>query len=114
MARATGTTAGELTDTAMHVMLALTTPRHGYAAMQYLEEESDGEITLGPATLYTTLKKLVGAELIDELDGTGSRRTYVCTDRGREVLTANIERRRRLLAMADHIQAVPTSTQEES
>ncbi|WAP53379.1 PadR family transcriptional regulator [Arthrobacter sp. ATA002] len=78
-------------------------PRHGYAVMQFLEQESRGAITLGPASLYTTLKKLVGTGLIEELDGDDSRRVYHLTAKGREVLAGNIERRRQLLAMADHI-----------
>lgn len=84
-------------------MLALAQPRHGYAVMHFLERESDGALTLGPASLYTTLKKLVAASLIDELDADDSRRIYRLNDEGRAVLTRNIERRRRLLAMADRI-----------
>lgn len=103
MARSSGFESGDLADTAVHVLLALVRPRHGYAVMQFLAAESDGTVTLGPASLYTTLKKLVGAGLIDELDGDDSRRVYHLSASGREVLVRNIERRRRLLAMADHI-----------
>lgn len=94
---------GDLPDAALHVLLALVQPRHGYAVMKYLDDASDGAITLGPASLYTTLKKLTGAGFITELDGEDTRRTYRITPTGREVLTRNVERRRRLLAMADHI-----------
>ncbi|SIO85797.1 PadR family transcriptional regulator [Nocardiopsis sp. JB363] len=103
MARSSGFESGELADTAVHVLLALVRPRHGYAVMRFLEQESGGAITLGPASLYTTLKKLVSADFINELDGDDSRRVYRITPRGREVLNRNIEHRRRLLAMADHI-----------
>lgn len=103
MARHSGFASGELADTAVHVLLALVQPRHGYAVMQFLDTESSGSIALGPASLYTTLKKLVSAGFIDELDGDGSRRVYHLTPSGREVLIRNIERRRQLLTMADHI-----------
>ncbi len=103
MARSSGFQSGELADAALHVLLALVRPRHGYAVMQFLEQQSRGTITLGPASLYTTLKKLVGADLIEELDGDHSRRVYHLTAKGREVLVRNIEHRRQLLAMAEHI-----------
>lgn len=103
MARRSGYESGELPDAAVHVMLALVQPRHGYAVMQFLEQESGGAISLGPASLYTTLKKLSSAELIQELSGEDSRRVYHLTPAGREVLIRNIERRRQLISMADHL-----------
>ncbi|MGO3315208.1 MAG: PadR family transcriptional regulator [Brachybacterium tyrofermentans] len=103
MARRSGYESGELADAAVHVMLALVEPRHGYAVMQFLEEESEGAIALGPASLYTMLKKLSSAGLIHELSGEDSRRVYHVTAAGREVLIRNIERRRQLISMADHL-----------
>lgn len=103
MSRTSALAHGELTDTALHVMLALTRPRHGYAVMQFLTERSGGRLTLGPASLYTTLKKLRDAGFIEELDGGDARRVHRLTARGRGVLMSDIERRRRLLAMADQI-----------
>lgn len=46
---------------------------------------------------------MVSAEFIDELDGEDNQRVYHLTPAGREVLVYNIERRRQLLAMAEHI-----------
>ncbi|SJN17332.1 PadR family transcriptional regulator [Luteococcus japonicus] len=103
MARSSGFESGDLPDSALHIALALARPRHGYAVMQFLADQSDGNVTIGPASLYTTLKKLVAAGLIDELDGDDSRRVYQLNDVGREVLARNIECRRQLLAMADRI-----------
>ena len=103
MARRSGFDTGELSDTAMHVLLALVRPQHGYAVAQFLEERSDGAISIGPASLYTTLKKLGAGGYIEEIAAEDSRRTYRLTASGREVLVQNIERRRSLLAMADHI-----------
>lgn len=103
MARSSGFESGKLADAALHVLLALVQPRHGYAVMQFLDQESKGSIALGPASLYTTLKKLVEAGLIEELDVDDSRRVYHLNAKGREVLVNNIKRRRQLLAMADHI-----------
>lgn len=103
VARSSGFERGELTDTAVSVLLALVKPRHGYAVMQFLGEQSDGAIALGPASLYTTLKKLTAARLIDELEADDTRRIYRLNREGHEALARNIERRRGLLAMADRI-----------
>jgi DNA-binding PadR family transcriptional regulator len=103
VARSSGYESGDLADAALHVLLALVQPRHGYAVMQFLDQQSGGTITLGPASLYTTLKKLIQAGLIDELDGDDSRRVYHLNTKGHEVLVRNIERRRQVLAMADTI-----------
>ncbi len=103
MARSSGFESGDLADAALYIMLALVHPRHGYAVMQFLEQESRGTIAIGPASLYTTLKKLVTAGFIEELDGDDSRRVYHLNTKGRDVLVRNIERRRQLLAMAEHI-----------
>lgn len=104
MARSSGYESGELADTAVHVLLALLEPRHGYAVMQFLEQQSDEAITLGPASLYTTLKKLDRAEFIEEADTDGgSRRVYHITTKGYKALIQSIDRRRQLLKIADQI-----------
>lgn len=103
VARRSGFDTGELADAAVHVLLALVRPRHGYAVTQFLEERSEGAISIGPASLYTTLKKLSAAGFIEELAAEDSRRTYQLTPNGHEVLARNIEHRRALLAMADRI-----------
>ena len=53
--------------------------------------------------LHTTLKKLRDAGFIEEFDGDDARRVHRLTPRGRGVLMSDIDRRRRLLAMADQI-----------
>lgn len=104
MARSSGYESGELADTAVHVLLALLEPRHGYAVMQFLEQQSNGAITLGPASLYTTLKKLDRAGFIEEADtDSGNRRIYHITTAGHEALIQSIDRRRQLLTIADQI-----------
>lgn len=103
MARSSGFETGELTDTAVYILLSLTTPRHGYAIMQLLQDETNGDITIGPASLYTTLKKLTTAGAITEVDDRGNRRSYQLTQTGRELLERNIERRRKLLNLAEQL-----------
>ena len=47
---------GALTEVTFYILLALYTPRHGYAVMQFIEEKTAGRLSLGAGTLY-------GAEL---------------------------------------------------
>ena len=47
----------QLTDSGYYILLALLNPNHGYGIMKYVEEITAGEFIIGPATLYTTLKK---------------------------------------------------------
>lgn len=104
MARNSGFITGELADTPTQILLALTQPRHGYAIQQFLTQQSQGSTTIGPASLYTTLKKLTTAGYIQEIeDPKDTRRTYILTPEGREILTYNINRRRQFLTMAETI-----------
>ena len=95
---------GELSDSIFLILLATLEPAHGYRIMQGIRESTQGTVEIGPATMYTTLKKLKGAgwiaELADAAEGEGRIR-YAATDEGRAVLRRDFERRRRLLALAE-------------
>ena len=81
--------------------------RHGYAIMVHIEELTEGAITLGPGTLYTSIKRLVVAGLIQESGERPDpemddqrRRYYKLTRLGRRVLAAEIQRMERMLRHA--------------
>jgi DNA-binding PadR family transcriptional regulator len=89
-----------LSQPALHVLLALGgETKHGYAIMQHIAARSGGEIRLLPGTLYTTIRKMLAEELIEEVDpprGVESdddrRRYYRVTRRGRAVAQAETQR----------------------
>jgi DNA-binding PadR family transcriptional regulator len=95
-----------LTDTGFQILLALADgDRHGYEIMQTLAQS--GLSRLGPATLYRTIHTLQQAGLIEESDQRPApelddqrRRYYRLTRHGRQAARAEIERLRRLLAIA--------------
>src|SRR5690625_5965931 len=93
MARKPGLDEGNLPEAAFFILLAVRNTRHGYSIMQHLQERSGGLVTIGPASLYTTLKKLADAELIEEVDSSNNRRSYRMTAKGMEVATKNGQRR---------------------
>lgn len=91
----------QLTDSVFYIMAAFTEPRHGYAVMSLVEEITNGEVNIGPASLYTIIKKLIKQEYVELFDDANSRRkVYVLTERGREILQADIERRKTMVQFA--------------
>jgi len=76
--------------------------KHGYRIMQDIREISGGTFSVGPATLYTTIKKLSDQGLIIETFGSTEdrRRTYVLAPAGRRLLDAEFHRQQQLLDLA--------------
>jgi DNA-binding PadR family transcriptional regulator len=89
-----------LAPSALHIVLALNRgERHGYAIMGDVERLSDGVITMGPGTLYGTIKKLLEQGLIEESDQRPDpslddqrRKYYRLTGLGEAVCAAEIQR----------------------
>jgi DNA-binding PadR family transcriptional regulator len=89
-----------LSPAALHIVLSLNRgERHGYAIMSDVEKLSDGIITLGPGTLYGTIKKLVGQGIIEQTDGRidpdlddQRRKYYRLSGLGETVCVAEIQR----------------------
>ena len=97
-----------LTPAVFHILLALACgDRHGYALMKQVEEDSDGEVKMGPGTLYGSLKRMLDAGLIRESDKRvdpeldDERRIYYqITPAGRQALARDVERYRALVTIA--------------
>ena len=83
-----------LTDSTYYILLTLVEPIHGYIIMQRVQEISKGEMLIGPASLYTILKKLQDANYIELLiDDEERRKTYALTAKGKKILIKDINRR---------------------
>jgi Predicted transcriptional regulators len=87
---------GQLTDLAYLVLASLTKPRHGYMIMQQIDHLTAGEISIGPASLYTTLKKLTDAGYIGLVSDEERKKTYHITHSGLENLEIEIKKRESL------------------
>ena len=89
-----------LSPAMFYILLALADgPKHGYAIMKEVEEMTGGQITLGPGSLYGSIKRLLKDKVIAETDhrpiralDDERRRYYQLTDHGRRVLAAEVER----------------------
>jgi len=60
-------TAKPLPPSVFHILLALGDDElHGYAVMRRVEELTDGAVTMGPGTLYGSIKRMLADGLIEE------------------------------------------------
>src|ERR1022692_4596575 len=96
-----------------HILLSLVgKEQHGYGIMQEVLERTDGAVRLWPATLYGSLKRLIGGGLIGgglieeseerlapELDD-ARRRYYKLTRLGKRALELECERLEGMVRMA--------------
>ena len=96
-----------LTPVVLHILLALTDgERHGYAIAQEIEETTDGQIHMGPGTLYGSIQRMLSASLIEETaprrqtDDDERRRYYRMTTLGKRVLEAELQRLSRVVLLA--------------
>jgi len=97
-----------LTPGVFQILLALSDgEKHGYAIMRIVKEATDGQMILGPGTLYGAVKRLMRDSLIAESDyrpdpavDDARRRYYELTDLGRRVLIAEAQRLADLVAQA--------------
>ena len=92
-----------------HILFSLIDgEKHGYAIMKAVQEDTRGRLKLGPATLYTNLKKMLAQGLIVETEKeeqTERRRYYQLSDQGKTLVedelqqleaTLNLARQRRI------------------
>ena len=80
-----------MTETTYYTLLSVTSPRHGYAIMQYVSSLTEGRIVLGTGTLYTMVGRLVADGVIEVALGS-EKKTYSITPAGLELLQEETER----------------------
>jgi|SRR5688572_6792320 DNA-binding PadR family transcriptional regulator len=81
--------------------------RHGYAIIQEIAEQTNGAIRLSAGTLYRSLQRMLGQDLIEETedrpapeDDDERRRYYRITKFGKEVARAEARRLQELVRLA--------------
>jgi len=120
-----------LTPVVLHILLALadgrrggeqddSLGRHGYAVAQEVEEMTDGQIRMGPGTLYGSIQRMLTSGLIEELargkgtprgqavaDDDERRRYYRLTAFGHRVLELELARLTRVMVLARAKHLIP-------
>lgn len=89
-------TTAALTEAIYYILLALQEPLHGYGIMQKTSTMSKGRLILSAGTLYGAISNLLEKEWIhpcgESSDTDGRRKLYQITEKGQEVLLAELER----------------------
>ena len=104
-----------LTPAVFHILLALSSgERHGYGIMKQVETDSQGKVSMGPGTLYGSLKRMLDAGLVKESDKRvdpemdDERRIYYqITGVGVKALEAELERYQRIVSIAQQRKLFP-------
>jgi DNA-binding PadR family transcriptional regulator len=81
-----------LTEATYYIMLALEAPLHGYGVMQKVEQMSEGVVRVGPGTLYGAFSTLEREGLIAMVDEQERRKSYLLTEKGKQVLREQLHR----------------------
>jgi DNA-binding PadR family transcriptional regulator len=95
-----------LTPAVFHILLALAGgQRHGYAILKEVARQTDGQVRMGPGTLYGTLQRMMEQDLVEEAPGPARpvderRRYYQLSRSGRLALKAEVERMETLVRAA--------------
>ncbi len=97
-----------LPSAAFQILLSLVGEHlHGYGIMREVADQTDGRTRLGPGTLYNSIRTLLEAKLIEELDqretakiGQERRRYYRLTLAGRKLARSEADRLADLLRVA--------------
>ena len=89
-------TSTALTEAIYYILLALQEPLHGYGIMQKTSSMSNGRLVLSAGTLYGAISNLLEKGWIlpcgESSDTDGRRKLCQITDKGQEVLLAELER----------------------
>jgi DNA-binding PadR family transcriptional regulator len=87
-----------MTPAVLHILLSLSTDdRHGLGIAADVKAFTNGRLTLGPGTLYGTIKRLLEAGLVEDLGQPSAdvddprRRYYRITAKGRRALELETE-----------------------
>ncbi len=104
-----------LTPAVFHVLLALSTQaRHGYGIMKQVALDSEGRVKMGPGTLYGSIGRMMEAGLVRERDEKADpcldderRIYYELTGLGKKALATELERYRRIVAVAQQHRLSP-------
>jgi DNA-binding PadR family transcriptional regulator len=109
-----------LTPAVLHILLTVGDDRngkHGYAIAREVEELTDGQVAMGPGTLYGSIQRMLDSGLIEDVpraarktrgpDDDERRRYYRVTPFGRRVLSLELARLAAIVAVARRKQLLP-------
>lgn len=95
---------GALTEVTLYILLALYEPKHGYAIMKFVEEETSGRLVLGAGSLYGALNTLLEKGWIAPYGAEdGRKKAYQITAEGQVIVGREMARLGEVLDLAQRI-----------
>ena len=92
-----------LTEQMFYVLLCLKDECYGLDILDRIPAMTNGRVTVGSGTLYNLLEQFLDAGMIAETKVEGRKRTYLITDKGKEMLDAEYKR---IIAQAQDYRAI--------
>ena len=84
-----------LTEQMYYILLSLMKECCGVDIAQEVKEMTEGEVVIGPGTLYTLLGDFEKEGLIKATKQEGRKKSYLITEKGKEMLQAEYKRLRK-------------------
>jgi len=81
-----------LTEQMFYVLLCLKNECYGMDILDRIPAMTNGRVGVGSGTLYNLLEQFVEAEMIRETKVEGRRRSYILTDKGRDMVSKEFQR----------------------
>ena len=81
-----------MSETMFYILLSLKQERHGYGILQHVKLLTNGRITLGAGTAYSSLGKLESDGLIEIVREEQRRKIYLITPLGNQILKEEAQR----------------------
>ena len=81
-----------LTEQMFYILLCLDDECCGTDIMGRIAEITEGRVAVGPGTLYNLLDQFASAGIIVETRVEGRKRSYILTDKGRDMLSEEYKR----------------------
>ena len=90
-----------LTEQMFYTLLCLKEECYGMDILDRVPAMTNQRVNVGSGTLYTLLEQFLDAEMIRETKVEGRRRSYILTDKGREMLDNETQKLRKRVADYD-------------
>ena len=92
-----------LTEQMFYVLLCLKTECYGMDILDRVPAMTGNRVSVGPGTLYNLLEQFLDAGMIIETKVEGRKRTYLLTEKGKQMLDAEYAR---IIAQAQDYRAI--------
>ena len=81
-----------LTEQMFYILLCLRSECYGMDILDRVPAMTDGRVHVGSGTLYNLLEQFLEEEMIRETKVEGRRRSYILTEKGKEMLEKEYQR----------------------